>query len=175
MEEMIPSETILSKIYLIRGIKVMLDRDLAELYGVETGQLKRQVRRNIDRFPEDFMLELTKDELENLRCQFGISSWGGPRYPPMVFTENGVAMLSTVLNSKRAVQVNIQIMRTFTKLRNVLSSTDDIEKKINNLEEFVKIKFKETDNSIQTIISVLNMIMNPEYESENMEQIGFKD
>ena len=97
----IPNEIITNKIYFIRGEKIMLDSDLATLYGVETKQLKRQVRRNIDRFPADFMFELTKEELENLRSQFGTSSWGGTRYFPMAFTEQGVAMLSSVLKSKR--------------------------------------------------------------------------
>ena len=110
---MLPAETIISKIYFIRDHKVMLDRDLAELYKVETKQLKRAVRRNIDRFPSDFMFQLTKKELENWRCQFGTSNdiKMGLRYSPMAFTEQGVAMLSSVLNSKRAIQVNIQIMR----------------------------------------------------------------
>ena len=107
MTTLIPIELIASKIYLIRGVKVMLDRDLAELYGVETKRLKEQVRRNIVRFPEDFMFELTKDEIKNLRSQFATSSWGGARYLPMAFSEHGVLMLSSVLNSERAVQVNI--------------------------------------------------------------------
>ena len=102
-ESIIPDEIISNKIYLIRNQKVMLDRDLAELYQVETKQLKRQVRRNIERFPEDFMFKLTQLEHENLRSQFGTSSWGGTRYLPSVFTEQGVAMLSSVLNSDRAV------------------------------------------------------------------------
>jgi len=108
---MLPVESITNKIYFIRDHKVMLDRDLADLYGVETKLLKRTVRRNIDRFPSDFMFELTKKELENWRCQFGTSNniKMGLRYSPMAFTEQGVAMLSSVLNSKRAIQVNIQI------------------------------------------------------------------
>jgi len=107
----LPAETITSKIFCIRDHKVMLDRDLAELYGVETAQLKRAVRRNIDRFPTDFMFQLTKKELEDWRCQFGTSNniKMGLRYSPLAFTEQGVAMLSSVLNSKRAIQVNIQI------------------------------------------------------------------
>ncbi|HFA50116.1 MAG TPA: ORF6N domain-containing protein [Bacteroidetes bacterium] len=102
---LIPEDFIITKIYFIRGEKVMLDRDLAELYDVETKNLKRQVRRNIDRFPEDFMFELTNDEFENLRCQIGTSSWGGSRYPPLAFTEQGVAQLSGVLKSDRAIKV----------------------------------------------------------------------
>lgn len=100
-------EIITTKIYLIRDQKVMLDKDLAQLYGVETKYLKRQVRRNLVRFPEDFMFELTKDEFENLRSHFGTSKWGGNRYKPLVFTEQGVAMLSSVINSRIAIKVNI--------------------------------------------------------------------
>ncbi|MCJ7615744.1 MAG: ORF6N domain-containing protein [Desulfobacterales bacterium] len=109
MSDIVSVETIVSKIYIIRGLKVMLDRELAELYEVETAQLKRAVKRNIDRFPDDFMFELTKKELDHWRCQFGtsISDKMGLRYKPMAFTEQGVAMLSSVLNSKRAIQVNI--------------------------------------------------------------------
>ena len=109
MTELVPVELIARKIYLIRSIKVILDRDLAELYGVETKILKRAVRRNIDRFPNDFMFELSKNEMENWRCQFGTSNGVkmGMRYKPMVFTEQGVVMLSSVLRSKRAIHVNI--------------------------------------------------------------------
>ena len=113
----------------------MLDEDLAELYEVETKQLKRQVRRNIDRFPEeDFMFELTRDELENLRSQIGTSSWGGSRYMPMAFTEQGVAMLFSVLNSARAIKVNIQIIRIFTRMREMLLTHKDILLKLEQLE-----------------------------------------
>ena len=112
-ELIIPDEIIINKIYFIRGQKVMLDSDLAELYGVETKQLKRQVRRNLNRFPKDYMFELSIQEIENLRSQFGTTSWGGSRYIPMVFTEQGVAMLSSVLNSNRAIEMNIHIIRIF--------------------------------------------------------------
>ena len=133
---MLPVESITNKIYFIRDHKVMLDRDLADLYGVETKLLKRTVRRNIDRFPSDFMFELTKKELENWRCQFGTSNniKMGIRYSPMAFTEQGVAMLSSVLNSKRAIQVNIQIMRAFTMLRSMLATHDDLRHKIEDME-----------------------------------------
>ena len=104
---LIPDERIEKTILLIRGQKVIIDADLAELYGVETKRLKEQVRRNIERFPKDFMFELTKDEINNLRSQFATSSWGGARYLPMAFSEHGVLMLSSVLNSERAIQVNI--------------------------------------------------------------------
>ena len=107
MKALVPTERITSKIYLIRGMKVMLDRDLAELYDVETKVLKQAIRRNIGRFPEEFMFELSKEEFKNLRSQIVTSSWGGLRYLPMVFSEQGVAMLSSVLRSERAIQVNI--------------------------------------------------------------------
>ena len=113
----IPDEIIGSKIFVIRNQKVMLDKDLAELYQVETKQLKRQARRNIERFPEDFMFELTQEEFDNLRSHFGTSSWGGVRYVPMAFTEQGVAMLSSVLNNPTAIKVNIQIIRFGVVLR----------------------------------------------------------
>lgn len=113
-------------IYVIRGRRVMMDRDLAILYGVETGQLNRQVKRNIERFPDDFMFQLNKEEAESLKCQIGISSWGGDRHQPYAFTENGVAMLSGVLRSPTAIKVNIQIMRAFNDMRQYISSVDSV-------------------------------------------------
>ena len=110
-----------SKIYAIHGVLIMLDRDLAMLYDVETKYLKRQVKRNIERFPDDFMFQLTKEEMSILRCQFGTSRWGGERYLPFAFTKNGVAMLSGVLNSQKAVDVNIRIMRAFTTMSHIAS------------------------------------------------------
>ncbi len=122
----------------------MLDRDLAELYRVETGQLKRAVVRNINRFPTDFMFQLTKKELENWRCQFGISNniKMGLRYSPMAFTEKGVAMLPSVLNSERAIRVNIQIMRAFTKLRKMLVKYEELQKKIEAMESKYDEQFR---------------------------------
>jgi len=117
----IPDEIVLSKIYLVRGHKVMLDRDLAELYGVETRRLNEQVSRNIERFPHDFMFQLNNDEWPNLKSQFATSSWGGSRKLPFAFTEHGVLMLSSVLSSKQAIQVNIQIIRIFTRVRQMLT------------------------------------------------------
>ncbi len=136
MKALVPVERIVKRIYLIRGKKVMMDRDLAGLYEVDTAQLKRAVKRNIERFPPDFMFELTKQELEDWRCQFGTSNGDrmGLRYVPMVFTEQGVAMLSSVLRSKRAISVNIQIMRAFTQLRQMLSTHDDLRKRIEEME-----------------------------------------
>jgi len=147
-----PTELIASKIYLIRGQKIMLDRDLAELYGVETAQLKRAVRRNRERFPDDFMFELSISELDDLRCQFGTSKWGGTRYKPFAFTEQGVAMLSGVLKSERAIKVNVQIMRTFTKLRNMLSSHKDLKLKIEDMEKRYDKQFRIVFEAIQQLL-----------------------
>ncbi|ODS34512.1 MAG: ORF6N domain protein [Candidatus Scalindua rubra] len=154
---LIPQETIEGKILLIRGKKVMLDRDLAMLYGVETGILKRAVSRNIERFPDDFMFCLTKEEFNNLRCQFGTSSWGGARYLPYAFTEQGVAMLSSVLRSKIAVQVNIQIMRAFVKLREILSTNKELAHKLSQLER----KIERHDVEIQAIFKAIRQLMTP--------------
>lgn len=125
----------MSKIYLIRNQKVMLDEDLAELYGVETKKLNQQVSRNPDRFPEDFMFKLTGDEFENLKSQFVTSSWGGRRKLPNAFTEHGVLMLSSVLNSKQAIQVNIQIMRIYTQIREILLAHKDIFIRVEQFEQ----------------------------------------
>ncbi|MCF8069200.1 MAG: ORF6N domain-containing protein [Desulfobacterales bacterium] len=141
MEDIVPIERIVNKIYLIRNIKVMFDMDLAELYGVDTKQLKRAVRRNIDRFPPDFMFELSTEEYNNLRCQNGTSSWGGTRYAPMAFTEHGVLMLSSVLNCERAIQVNIRIMRTFTKLRQALLDNKDLRRELMELKQITEDRF----------------------------------
>ncbi len=138
---MLPDEVITSKIYLIRGEKVMLDSDLAELYGVETRRLNEQVRRNISRFPEDFMFQLTEAEFENLKSQFATSSWGGRRKLPNVFTEHGVLMLSSVLNSEKAIKVNIQIMRIFL----VFSYLDELMEKQENPEPRRQIGYKRNN------------------------------
>ena len=164
MTTLIPIELIASKIYLIRGIKVMLDRDLAELYGVETKRLKEQVRRNIVRFPEDFMFELTKDEIKNLRSQFATSSWGGARYLPMAFSEHGVLMLSSVLNSERAVQVNIQIMRTFTKLREALLDNKDLGRELEELKQLTEERFRIVFETLDQLLTV---------ESKPKKKIGY--
>lgn len=136
-----------SLIYEIRGYKVMLDLDIANLYGVATKRLKEQVRRNINRFPEDFMFILTNEEFKNLRSQFATSSWGGSRYEHMVFTEQGVAMLSSILNSDRAIMVNVQIIRVFTRLRTMVESHKEILKKLEILER----KDSEQDENITLI------------------------
>jgi len=150
MSKVMSIEVIATKILEIRGKKVMLDRDLALLYGVETKQLTRQTRRNIDRFPEDFMFRLTKEEI--LKCQFGTSRWGGTRKLPYVFTEHGILMLSSVLNSKRAIQVNIQIMRTFIKLRKILESHKELIRKIEDMEKRYDSQFKVVFETIKKLL-----------------------
>ncbi|MEE9450316.1 MAG: ORF6N domain-containing protein [Ignavibacteriaceae bacterium] len=134
-ESLLPIENITSKIYLIRKEKVMLDSDLATLYGVATKVIVQAVKRNVDRFPKDFMFQLTTNQYKNLRSQSVTSSWGGRRYPPYVFTEQGVAMLSSVLKSKRAIKVNIAIMRAFVELRKFLYSNEKLAKKLTTLEQ----------------------------------------
>ena len=133
-----------SLIFDFRGHKVMVDFHLAALYGVETKQLKRQVKRNIERFPEDFMFELTKEEFEILKSQIGTSSskWGGTRHLPMAFTEHGIAMLSSVLNSKKAIQINIEIIRAFTHYRALIKETLELSKEIKNLDEKLNKAFR---------------------------------
>jgi len=152
MKRIVPIEVIEQKIYLIRGHKVMLDRDLAELYGVETRVLNQAARRNIDRFPSDFMLTLTREEIRNL-SQIVISP--GFKHAPNVFafTEQGVAMLSSVLNSKRAVQVNIHIMRAFVKLREMISSNKDLAKKLDELEKKYDLQFKVVFDAIRELMA----------------------
>lgn len=145
-------ETISNKIYFIRNQKVMLDSDLALLYGIETRVLKQAVRRNLNRFPEDFMFELTKIEFDNLTSQIVTSSWGGTRKLPFAFTEHGVLMLSSVLNSDKAIQTNIQIMRIFTKVRQML--LDTTEMKIDILQ--IQKKLENHDATIELVFSYLD-------------------
>ena len=148
-------ETIEKAIYLIRGEKVMLDRDLALLYEVETKVLNRAVKRNLPRFPRDFMFQLTADEADILRCQIGTSKKGrgGRRYFPYVFTEQGVAMLSTVLNSERAVLVNIEIMRAFVKLRQLLASNSELSRRLDELESKYDKQFKIVFDAIRQLMA----------------------
>jgi hypothetical protein len=139
----VPVRRIEQAIMQFRGQRVMLDADLAALYGVATKALVRAVKRNIDRFPEDFMFHLTQDEFRNLRCQIGTSSsWGGRRRPPYAFTEQGVAMLSSVLRSKRAVQVNVEIMRAFVRLRRVLADHASLARCVDELEKEYDVQFR---------------------------------
>ncbi|WP_316813853.1 ORF6N domain-containing protein [Pedobacter heparinus] len=148
----LPDEVVLSKIYMIRDQKVMLDKDLSELYDVEVKRLNEQVNRNIDRFPDDFMFQLNESEWSVLKSQFATSSWGGTRKLPFAFTEHGVLMLSSVLNSKQAIQVNIHIMRIFTKVRQMLFDNTDlrleiekIKQKLNNQGKNMEIVFQYLD------------------------------
>jgi phage regulator Rha-like protein len=164
MKSLVPIEVIEKKILLIDGKKVMLDSDLAALYGVETKMLLRAVKRNLERFPDDFMVQLTKEEFDNLKYHFGTSRWGGRRYLPYAFTENGVAMLSSILNSPKAIQVNIQIMRTFTKLREMIASHKDLTKKLNELE-------KKYDGQFQIVFEAIRQLI--EVEESPKRKIGY--
>ena len=171
----VPTEKVVSKILLIRSKKVMLDKDLAELYGVETRILNQAVKRNPARFPTDFMFQLTKEETKNLRSQFVISSSRSQivtlkqgeniKYLPYVFTEQGVAMLSSVLNSERAILVNIQIIRTFTKLRELIATNVKLRKKIEEMEQKYDTKFKR-------VFDVLKQLLMQEDKPKN--KIGFR-
>ena len=167
----VSDEIISSKIYIIRQQKVMLDNDLADLYVVETKQLKRQVRRNIERFPKDFMFELTQEEYEILRSQFGTLKRGEhSKYLPMAFTEQGVAMLSSVLNSPTSIKVNIQIIRVFTKIREVLTDTLSIKLEI----EEIKKKLSNQSKNIELVFNYLDELIDKKENSEPRKEIGFK-
>ena len=193
MVEIIPDERIIGKIYYLRGKKVMFDKDLAALYGVEVRALNQAVKRNADRFPDDFMFQLNKEESvmflrfqngtlsekslgsqnvimdkRNLKSQNVISSWGGSRSLSYVFTEQGVAMLSSVLKSKTAIQVNIQIVRTFTKMREILATHKELQIKIEKME-------KENKENFKMIFKVISKLMMTEPEHEKSEKIGFGD
>ena len=171
--KILPDETIIDKIYIIREKKVMIDRDLAELYGVDTRVLNQAVKRNLKRFPDDFMFQLTDEEFRNLRSQIVTSSWGGSRFRPMVFTEQGVAMLSSVLNSERAISVNIQIIRVFTRMRTMIESHKDILRKLEQLEK----KDLELDEKVTLIFEYLKELEQSKQEETDLKQrkrIGFK-
>ena len=161
-DAVVPLHRITRAILLIRGQKVMLDKDLADLYGVGTKALNRAVRRNLDRFPEDFMFQLTAEEFANLRYRFGTSSlrphagtsrWGGRRYAPFAFSEQGVAMLSTVLHSARAIQVNIEIMRAFVRLRQMLASNATLARRLAALEQKYDGQFKIVFDAIRELMA----------------------
>lgn len=159
----IPSERIISKIYIIRNKKVMLDKDLAELYGVKTKALNQAVKRNIKRFPADFMFKLDKDESKNLRSQIVTLQRGG--WGNFAFTEQGVAMLSSVLNSDRAIEVNIQIIRTFTKIRELLATNEALQRKMMKME-------RKYDDKIKKIFDILQLLLAD--ENKPKKEIGFK-
>ena len=167
---MISDESIINKIYLIRDKKVMLDRDLAELYGVETRALKQSVRRNLKRFPEDFMFEMTEKEFEKWRSQFVTSKSDlmGLRHSPFCFTEQGVTMLSCILNSDRAIEVNILIIRVFTKMRELLLTHKEILLKLEQLEK----KFIKHDDEIELIFNALKELIKPQHKER--KRIGYK-
>ena len=158
----------MSKIYLIREHKVMLDSDLAKLYHVETKRLKEQVNRNKERFPADFMFQLTEDEYENLRSQIATSRWGGTRYMPMAFTEQGVAMLSSVLNSPAAIAVNIQVIRVFTRMRALLLTHKDILLKLEKMEK----RLGKHDEQIALVFEYLKKLLTP--PTAPRRRIGFR-
>lgn len=163
---LIPIGKIERRIFRIRGHNVMLDKDLAELYGVETRVMIQAVKRNKSRFPIDFMLQLTKGEFENLISQIVISSWGGTRKLPYVFTEQGVAMLSSVLNSERAILVNIQIMRAFTKLREMLLTHTELKRKIETME-------RKYDQQFKVVFDAIRKLLEPPLKSKR--KIGFHE
>ncbi len=164
----IPLERIEQKIFLVRNQKVMLSTHLAVLYNVEVRAFVQAVKRNLDRFPKDFMFQLSRTEFENLKSQIVISSWGGARRSqPYAFTEQGVAMLSTVLKSKKAVKVNIQIMRAFVKLREIISTHKELAQKLKELE----LKIDSHDQQIQTIFEVINRLIEPPEKTKR--KIGF--
>jgi hypothetical protein len=166
-KEIVPVERIARSIFLFRKQRVMLDSDLADLYGVSTGHLNRAVKRNVGRFPPDFMFQLSAEEAHDLKCQFGISSWGGRRALPYVFTEQGIAMLSSVLNSERAVKVNIAIVRAFVKLREIMETNRELARKFAELEKRVG----KHDEEIVAILEAIRQLMAP--PEKPRREIGF--
>jgi len=166
-KEIIPIERVVQSIRWFRGQKVLLDSDLAALYGVTTGNLNKAVKRNAGRFPTDFMFQLDAEEVANLKFQFGISSWGGRRRLPYAFTEQGVAMLSSVLNSERAVKVNIAIMRAFVQLRETLDTNRELARKFSELEQRVG----KHDHEIAAILEAIRQLMGP--REKPRPEIGF--
>lgn len=167
---MITEEFIMSKILLIRDQKVMIDRDLAELYGVTTANLNKSVKRNLLRFPDDFMFQLTKEEFEILMFQNGTSSWGGTRKLPNVFTEQGVAMLSSILNSEQAIKVNINIIRVFTKMRDFFINNLNLTLEI----ELIKKKLINHDKNIELVFSYLDEMIDKQESKVERNRIGYK-
>lgn len=171
-DSVVPLERIQSAIYLIRGKKVMLDADLADLYGVTTGNLNKAVSRNLARFPDDFMFRLTKEEFENLIFQNGRSSWGGTRKLPRAFTQEGIAMLSSVLRSERAAQVNIQIMRAFVRLRELALTHHGLAAKLEELDK----RTQKHDKQIELVFKYIVFLAEPTEEEglkEDRKRIGF--
>jgi len=165
---LIATENIETKILIIRGQRIMLDADLAELYGVETSALNRAVKRNIERFPVDFMFQLSAEEFADLKCQFGISSWGGRRKLPYAFTEHGAIMAASVLNSQRAVEISIHVVRAFNRLREMISGHKELAQKLNLLER----KVGAHDKAIAEIINAIRELMDTP-DSKKKRTIGF--
>lgn len=163
-------ETVITKIYIIRDKKVMLDKDLAELYDVTTGNLNKAVGRNLKRFPKDFMFELTKVEFEELKSHISTTTWGGTRKPPKVFTEQGVAMLSGVLHSDRAIMVNIQIMRAYSKMRTLLTSDLNVKLEIEN----IKKKLVNHSKNIELVFNYLDELIDKKENNSTRKRIGYK-
>ena len=170
MNELVPIEIIENKIFVVRGLKVMLDKDLAQLYEVETKDLNRAVKRNIERFPQKFMFQLTKEEWHNLRCQIGTSSWGGQRYLPYVFTEHGTLMLSSVLNSKRAINVSIQIIEVFDKLKQFALNQNQLTERMSSLEQAFMNYAKDNNEDIEELHRAINYLL----DITKPATIGFK-
>lgn len=164
-----PNETVLDKIYVIRNQKVVLDRDLAQLYGIETKRLNEAVKRNLSRFPEDFMFQLNSYEFENLKSQFATSSWGGNRKLPYAFTEHGILMLSSVIHSDQAISVNIQIMRLFTQMRQWILDHSELQEKIQHLEQ----KVDNHDKNIELVFSYLDELSDT--QPTTRKPIGYKN
>ena len=168
IKHLMADDAIINKIYFIRGHKVMLDRDLSELYGVETGRLNEQVKRNIERFPEHFMFQLTEKEFANLISQNATSRWGGTRKLPLAFTEHGILQVSNVLKSKRAIQMSIRIIDVFVRMREMLSTHKDVLLKLEHMEKNLSKNNKE----IQYIFDVLKQLL--KHPNEPRKKIGFK-
>ncbi len=166
MNQLIEINDIAKRIFTIRGVKVLLDRDLADLYGVETRVLNQAVRRQLKRFPEDFMFQLSKGEFDILKSQIVISSWGGVRKLPLAFTEQGVAMLSGILNSDKAIEVNIQIMRAFVKLRHIAIEHAELRREVEQLRELTEERF-------EVVFAVLDKLVADDQEPN--KKIGFID
>lgn len=173
IQKTLPHERVIRKIFVIRGQKVILDRDMAELYEVETKVFNQAVKRNLDRFPPDFMFQLTKKEFDNLRSQFVTSSWGGSRYLPYVFTEQGAGMLSSILNSKKAISMNIAIIRAFAEIRKVALHNKNIADKLKLLED----RIGEHDLQLGRIYDTIEDLLDKKIQEEtwkNRKRIGFK-
>ena len=160
--ELTPTEeSVISKIYIVKNQRVMMDFDLAEIYGVETKRLKEAVRRNVERFPEDFMFELTQHEFQNLRTQIASSSWGGSRYPPFAFTEHGAVMLASVLNSETAIKASIFVVRTFVKLRQIINNYQSLSDRVDDLEDKFDVQLSHILEAIEELSEQKNAPREP--------------